>query len=404
MRLNQLLLMTLGATMIFACKREGCTDQSAINYDEKAKNDDGSCQYEDGQGPNGASNAVELSGTIDTPETLENVFTNSSSVDYIVTGDLYIDAALTIEPGVRIVMEAGNDITINSGGSINATGTSDDKIYIVGEQNVSGYWGYIRFNNSNNPNNKLIHTNIKNAGGSTYREATVHLDGNSRLIMQNTSISMSERNGFVVGSKDAKLVDFENNYFDECNYPIRLSSLEQLSEVDFNTDFVNDNVYNVLYVGGATIEQPITINRVNGSVLLDDISYIESSVVFNEGLDVRFAPGARIDVRSTGSLNSNGTSGNRITLTGDQSTEGYWGYIRIQSNNSDNIFEYTDVSYGGGSSYRDANIYVEGGAQFSMGNCSVNHSASYGVDGSGTYTDLGGNTYSGNTNDDNTLN
>lgn len=32
-------------TITFGCKREGCTDSKATNYDSKAKTDDGSCNY-----------------------------------------------------------------------------------------------------------------------------------------------------------------------------------------------------------------------------------------------------------------------------------------------------------------------------------------------------------------------
>lgn len=30
-----------------SCKKEGCTDPLALNYNEKAKKDDGSCEYKD---------------------------------------------------------------------------------------------------------------------------------------------------------------------------------------------------------------------------------------------------------------------------------------------------------------------------------------------------------------------
>ena len=31
---------------VYSCKKEGCTDPAAINYDDEAKKDDGSCEYD----------------------------------------------------------------------------------------------------------------------------------------------------------------------------------------------------------------------------------------------------------------------------------------------------------------------------------------------------------------------
>ena len=36
-----------------SCKKKGCTDPSALNYDSKAKKDDGSCEYEKPKDPEG---------------------------------------------------------------------------------------------------------------------------------------------------------------------------------------------------------------------------------------------------------------------------------------------------------------------------------------------------------------
>jgi len=49
--MKKLLFIPLAiAFMLTACKKEGCMDSTALNYDKKAKKDDGSCQFED-QGP-----------------------------------------------------------------------------------------------------------------------------------------------------------------------------------------------------------------------------------------------------------------------------------------------------------------------------------------------------------------
>lgn len=38
-------LTIVGATLVSSCKKKGCTDHHATNYDAKAKKDDGSCTY-----------------------------------------------------------------------------------------------------------------------------------------------------------------------------------------------------------------------------------------------------------------------------------------------------------------------------------------------------------------------
>jgi hypothetical protein len=43
---NVLFLALAASTILFSsCKKEGCTDSNAVNYNEKAKKDDGSCTY-----------------------------------------------------------------------------------------------------------------------------------------------------------------------------------------------------------------------------------------------------------------------------------------------------------------------------------------------------------------------
>lgn len=45
--MKKVLFLTLAASSLFlnSCKKEGCTDPAALNYNEKAKKDDGSCTY-----------------------------------------------------------------------------------------------------------------------------------------------------------------------------------------------------------------------------------------------------------------------------------------------------------------------------------------------------------------------
>ena len=44
-KLGQFLLVAVLATSFIGCKKEGCTDKEATNYNEKAKKDDGTCKF-----------------------------------------------------------------------------------------------------------------------------------------------------------------------------------------------------------------------------------------------------------------------------------------------------------------------------------------------------------------------
>lgn len=113
-------VLTLGS-----CKKKGCTDSTATNYDEKAKKDDGSCEFavvED-------ENEETVSGSITTNTTW------SSDKIYILSGRVVVTggATLTIEAGTIIKGAEGTGtnasaLIIAKDGMINAVGTAASPI------------------------------------------------------------------------------------------------------------------------------------------------------------------------------------------------------------------------------------------------------------------------------------
>lgn len=111
--------LALGTT---SCKK-GCTDPTAINYDEKAKKDDGSCQAAEPTG-----DEIVKAGFIQTETwTSDNV--------YILTGKVVVESGhtLTIEPGTIIKGAQGTGtlasaLVIPQGARINAVGTAAEPI------------------------------------------------------------------------------------------------------------------------------------------------------------------------------------------------------------------------------------------------------------------------------------
>nr|MBS0037908.1 hypothetical protein [Saprospiraceae bacterium] len=361
------------------------------------------CEKDDDNGGDDPTlDPIILSGSETAPRTLESIFNNPATADYIVDGTWSINAAVTVEPGIRFLMTPGARIDIGSSGSLTAEGTSDQPIYIEGEAEARGYWDYIRFQ-SNNPNNILDYCIISHGGGSSFsnREASVSLVGNAQLSMTNTTIRESQRNGFIVTSSDNRLPLFQNNTVTGCEqYPIGIRP-NQLSAIDETTDFTTGNGFNKIAMDGTSIDVPLTINKVAGPYLFVGTTSFNSNTEISPGTYIEMGPGARIQVGSSGSLSMIGTSSDRITITGEQPAKGYWDYIYYNGTNSpENQIKYTDISYGGGSTFsgRDAIIGTNSSAFFSMENSSITNSMRYGITlrSNSVFEDLGGNVFEGN--------
>lgn len=128
-------------TMLFSfsissCNNDGCTDPLATNYDEKAKNDDGSCEYE-------AVNTI-LSGDITEDRILD------AQYKYTLAGGVHVKsgAILTIPAGTIIKSDPNESVAyllIEQGAQIDAQGTADNPIVFTSGASspAAGDWGGI---------------------------------------------------------------------------------------------------------------------------------------------------------------------------------------------------------------------------------------------------------------------
>lgn len=122
--LNLYVVLALSLSMgVVSCKKEGCMDATATNFNEDAKKDDGSCVY-----PATTTNTV-VSGSItaNTTWTADKIYELSGRV-VVASG-----ATLTIEPGTIIKAQEGSDVNasalvISRGAKINANGTATKPI------------------------------------------------------------------------------------------------------------------------------------------------------------------------------------------------------------------------------------------------------------------------------------
>jgi hypothetical protein len=127
--------LTLATT---SCKKEGCTDETALNYSEEAKKDDGSCNY--------ADDVVDESTVMVSSNITENT-TWTKDKTYILNTRVAVlsGATLTIEPGTVIKGEVGTGanataLIVARGGKLMAEGTATEPIIFttVADEIMSG--------------------------------------------------------------------------------------------------------------------------------------------------------------------------------------------------------------------------------------------------------------------------
>jgi hypothetical protein len=97
-------------------------------------------------------------------------------------------AALTLEPGVEIVLGAGLGIPVE--GELIAAGAEDNRITFRGEESNAGYWQSIRVTPGNS---EFRHVDIRHAGDGQARGSLVFESGGSgSRTFENVSIENGE--------------------------------------------------------------------------------------------------------------------------------------------------------------------------------------------------------------------
>lgn len=124
-------VMLMAASLVLgaaSCKK-GCTDPLAINYDEKAKKDDSTCQYEEEDPSGTGTSVITKAGYITSDET----WTNENV--YELAGKVVVESGvtLTIEAGTIIKGREGSGtlasaLVIARGAKINACATATQPI------------------------------------------------------------------------------------------------------------------------------------------------------------------------------------------------------------------------------------------------------------------------------------
>ena len=390
-RILLLAVIGMGGLQMTGCKQKGCTDPYADNYDVDAKEDDGSCTYSN----------FNLSGTISTPTTWINRFEDPSMPDYILVGDVSIEALVTVEPGVLVQCNAGFEISVNGNGGLRAVGNSSDRIRFIGTSQVAGYWTGLTFNSSS-AENRLDYVDVYYAGGSSFTLGAVGIGAYGRLGMSNTTISHTTYAGLYAGYQESELSVFENNNFRHCGTVPMDVAINQAVMVDGASTFESSNVLNYIRINGGTKQQPFTWRKAQVPYLINTPYYSPATaagdVSVEAGTDFRFENGAVL--RFDGVLTATGTANSPIRFDGRVQTPGFGGGLQVSASGS--TMRHCIVSNLGNSGSAYGMVDIDSSTDLTASDCSFSNSGTWGIHLgiSSVFIDGGGNTFSGNVSGD----
>ncbi|MDZ7731476.1 MAG: hypothetical protein U5K37_12045 [Natrialbaceae archaeon] len=112
------------------------------------------------------------------------------------------------------------------------------------------------------------------------------------------------------------------------------------------------------------------------------------------GVLIEFAAEAGIDVRSGGSLQTNGTASAPVVLTGSEDVRASWRGVRFKNSRSDqNMLDHTIIEYAGDSQWHGADrskagLFLESGVTAVIRNVTIKQNAKMGLTATGEQADL----------------
>lgn len=279
----------------------------------------------------------------------------TKAVDYYIKCNMQITAKVVVKPGVTIKFADNSSIEVTQSGSLNCTGTSQKRITLTAENEVSGAWkGLIFFSNSTQ--NKLHYTNLEYAGGGSFTtnqdKGAVVVWSEAKINLDSLIISKSGSHGLRANYLNSDITMLRSTFSECALAPISINQ-SYLASVQVSNIFENNknNFVEVNCQSGAvpanTYLPPVVIPfRIVGT---RDLQITQGTFYITSDNIVEFEDGVGIFVGQNGALKVS-TDGNGTLFTGVNKVAGAWSGIFYQFTQKDNTLDDLTIEYAGAKS------------------------------------------------------
>jgi parallel beta-helix repeat protein len=316
---------------------------------------------------------------------------------YIVSGFVIViqGATLTIQPGVEVKFNPTGSLNIGSAsstaGTLVANGTEGNEILFTANDSASP-WSGIDFTSFATNDSSLTHAVIEKGGSSGY---LVSVNGSNPTI-QNCTLRNSSGDGLRL-SGDARPALASNTYENNDGYPINVNSAHSISVVDDTSAFTDNADDRIRYAGGYITENIRIVDP--GTPYFVDISvslrvYNNAVLTIDPGVELQFNPDTSLNIGhiTTGTLVANGTEGNEILFTANDSASPWSGIDFTSFVTNDSSLTYAVIENGGSSGF----LVSVNGNNPTIKNCTLRNSARDGLKLYKAWPALASNTYENN--------
>ncbi|MEJ2291604.1 MAG: hypothetical protein P8Y05_07795 [Deinococcales bacterium] len=270
---------------------------------------------------------------------------------YTTSGDVSVNAPLTLAPGVTIAFAQDSVMDVNAGGSLHAVGSSatGDGIVFEGATDTAGFWGGINVY-AKSPQNDLEYVEVRDAGSATIGHGTaVWVASGIPFTMKHAILDLSYTNGLSTDAS-ASVADIHlqaNTYRDIGAYPVSVYA-DAAGALDPASVYSNTGK-GVVEVFGGNVATSQTWHHLAVPYEVDGQTFVDAALTIDPGTTIQVDPGYVITVGqgSSGTLTADGGSAStQITFTtvpGGSS----WGGITMDS--ASNLLNYVVVDGADGS-------------------------------------------------------